>query len=534
LALFKVKLSRWLSLELSLWARQPCALENVLINIFDNILKVSQVFRISKETYMQHKLPPLPVRIAIVAIVLGLIGYFGYQSLNGSTNGQITASGSIEGAVVNVSPDLAGKVLSVDVEDGQTVNADDLLLRLDPTLLNAQRAVAAANLEAAKAGAQTAQNALGTAKTQYQLALEAALAQDKKTRTQDWFADTNQFDQPNWYFSRVEQLQAAQGQVDIALKAWEDAKANLENLNTSVDKSEFLKAEKRLLDARLAYTMAKSVNNLAQNSADANAPVGKYNRTHCGTNAGYVVTPRRLTNFIYGCRGDDYLAAVGDDLYDAAEKELDEAQKSYDTLLDTQVAADVLKSRAEVSVAQERYYAALDLMRKLQTGDQSTGVLVAQGALSQAQAAADQAQKTVEQAQANLDLLDAQIAKLEIHSVMDGVILTRNVEPGEFVQPGAVALTMADLSNITITVYVPEDRYGQISLGQKAEVRVDSFPGMAFTATVIQISNQAEFTPRNVQTVEGRSATFYAIKLQLDDPEGKLKIGMPADVIFVK
>ena len=190
------------------------------------------------------------------------------------------------------------------------------------------------------------------------------------------------------------------------------------------------------------------------------------------------------------------------------------------------------RARAEVSIAQERYYSALDYQRKLQTGEQSIAVSAAQGALSQAQAAADQAQTAVEQAQANLDFIDTQIAKLDVYAVMDGVILTRNVEPGEFVQPGATALTMADLTDLTITVYVPEDRYGQVSLGQTAEVSVDSFPGEIFTATVVHMADQAEFTPRNVQTVEGRSSTFYAIKLKVDDPQGKLKIGMPADVVF--
>lgn len=97
---------------------------------------------------------------------------------------------------------------------------------------------------------------------------------------------------------------------------------------------------------------------------------------------------------------------------------------------------------------------------------------------------------------------------------------------------GAVALTMADLTNLTITVYVPENLYGQIALGQIAKVHVDSFPDLVFSATVVHIADQAEFTPRNVQTVEGRSSTFYAIKLQVEDLEGKLKIGMPADVVF--
>ena len=154
--------------------------------------------------------------------------------------------------------------------------------------------------------------------------------------------------------------------------------------------------------------------------------------------------------------------------------------------------------------------------------------------MEQAQAAVDQAQKAVEQAQANLDLLDTQFSKLNVYAPMDGVILVRNVEPGEFVQPGATALSLADLNNLTITVYVPEDRYGQINIGQQAEVSVDSFPNITFKAEITYIADQAEYTPRNVQTVEGRSSTLYAVKLKVTDSESRLKIGMPADVVFVK
>jgi HlyD family secretion protein len=95
-----------------------------------------------------------------------------------------------------------------------------------------------------------------------------------------------------------------------------------------------------------------------------------------------------------------------------------------------------------------------------------------------------------------------------------------------------VVITTADLSQLTITVYVPEDRYGQIRRGQTATVTVDSFPGTEFSAQVTHIADQAEFTPRNVQTVEGRSATVYAIELAVTDTEGRLKPGMPADVSF--
>jgi len=143
-----------------------------------------------------------------------------------------------------------------------------------------------------------------------------------------------------------------------------------------------------------------------------------------------------------------------------------------------------------------------------------------------------QALDAAKQAEANLALFDAQIAKLTVYAPMDGVVLTRSIEVGEFVQPGATAFILGKLGDLTITVYVPEDRYGQLALGQQAIVSVDSFPGVTFTATVIQIADKAEFTPRNVQTVEGRSSTVIAIKLSVSDPEELLKIGMPADVAF--
>jgi HlyD family secretion protein len=474
-------------------------------------------------------------QIVMIVVFLAAIVYFGFLVISNKDDGKLRASGTIEAVEVNVSAETSGKVNEVLIDEGQTAKTGDPLLKLDDSLMTAQRAVASAQLDSANAGVTSAQNALNTAKSQYQITLEAALAQDKKARVQDWFSkDPNQFNQPDWYFSRAEQLQAAQDQVDIALKALEDTTGKLENVNMTAEKSDFLKAEKRLLDARVAYLMAKNVNSLAQNSADTNAPVGRYNSTHCGTNDGYKLDNNRLTNFVYGCRGDEHLSDAGDALYNAAKNELDESQKAYDELLDTKAADEVLQARADVSVAQERYYASLDFLRNLQTGEQSENVTAAKGVMEQAQAGVDQAQKAAQQAQANLNLLDAQIAKLTIYAPMDGVVLARNVDPGEFVQPGGAAMTMADLNELTITVYVSEDRYGEIHLGQTVDVTVDSFPGETFTATVSYISDQAEFTPRNVQTVQGRSATVYAVKLKVSDPGGNLKLGMPADVVFTK
>ena len=97
---------------------------------------------------------------------------------------------------------------------------------------------------------------------------------------------------------------------------------------------------------------------------------------------------------------------------------------------------------------------------------------------------------------------------------------------------GASAFVLGKLNTLQITVYVPEDTYGRVKLGQTAKMTVDSYPGVSFTALVVHIADQAEFTPRNVQTAEGRRTTVYAIKLDVPNPDGKLKPGMPADVTF--
>jgi HlyD family secretion protein len=159
-------------------------------------------------------------------------------------------------------------------------------------------------------------------------------------------------------------------------------------------------------------------------------------------------------------------------------------------------------------------------------------VTAAQAQLKAAQAYQRAALAQVDAAQAALDTLDVQIGKLTILSPVDGVVLTRVIEPGEIALTSATLLVLGLEDDMTITVYVPEDRYGQITLGQEASVRVDSFPGVSFKARVIHISDKAEFTPRNVQTVEGRKNTVFAIRLQIVDPDERLKAGMPADVTF--
>jgi HlyD family secretion protein len=93
-------------------------------------------------------------------------------------------------------------------------------------------------------------------------------------------------------------------------------------------------------------------------------------------------------------------------------------------------------------------------------------------------------------------------------------------------------MTIGELDTLKVTVYIPEDQYGQINLGQRATLSLDSFPNESFTATVTRIADKAEFTPQNVQTKEGRQTTVYAVELSLNNKDGILKPGMPTDVTF--
>jgi HlyD family secretion protein len=438
---------------------------------------------------MEHRRPPLPVIVLVaLAVIVGL--YYGIRALGGSSNGPLKASGTIEAVTINVSPELAGKVKEVLVDEGQTVTAGEALLQLDDSLLTAQRAVAAAQSATAKA-------ALATAQTNYDITLQGALTAEQADNANSWrFSAPDEFNQPAWYFYQSEQLAAAQSEADTARATLEAAIGNLDKIVANLNNSDFLGAEKRLANARAAFLVADQVKNNADNAGE-------------GEGGG-------LQNAAYA-------------FYNDALRELNDAQRTYNGYLNSRSRQDVLDARGLVIVAQQRYDSAQARVLGLQTGTQSPAVLAASKTLDQAKAAA-------QQAEANLALLDAQMAKLTIYAPIDGVVLTRNVEPGEFVQPGAVALTMADLSDLTITVYVPEDRLNEIQLGQSASVLIDSATGdgPTFTASIVHIADQAEFTPRNVQTVEGRSSTVYAVKLKVANSTGELKIGMPADVVFDK
>ena len=479
----------------------------------------------------------MPV-VVVIALVLLIGGYYGIRALGDNGNGPLKASGTIEATNVNVSPETAGKVDLVSVSEGQAVKTGDVLFRLDDTLLKAQQAAAQAGLAAANSAALTAQAAYASAQSQYDITMTAARAQARPTRLADWEGRTpDYFDQPKWYFTQEEQTAAAEAEVQAAQANLTATQAQLDSVVNDIQNADFVAAETRLSNARVSYLVARQVQQEGQSVGQGTSPSDLDLKTlkiaippAPAPVSGYQIRIHVSQNM----PNQVFLYDASQIAYNAATTELGDAQTAYNKLLTSASAEKVLKARAALAIANERYQVAQDRLSALQTGDQSPQVTAAGAVLEQAKNAAQQAQDAVGQAQANLDLLNAQLGKLTVNAPMDGMILTRSIEPGEIVQPGSAALTMGNISQLTITVYVPEDRYGQISLGEKATVSVDSFPGSTFHAAVTHISDQAEFTPRNVQTAEGRSSTVYAIKLTVTDPQGKLKPGMPADVTFVK
>ena len=445
---------------------------------------------------MKHKRPPVPVIvILILAVLTG--GYFGIRALMNKDGSALTASGTIEAVEVTISPEIGGRIVEVLVDEGAVVNSGDVLFRLDDTLLQAQRAVASASLDLAQATARTADATQATAQANYDLAVNAARLDSITTRTTDWRGiNPAGYTLPEGYFSRSAMIAAAEVEVEAARAACAAAQDSLNTLLADPANVNLKDAETRLLDARGSAFVAQD-----------------------------VLTRANSTN-------SSDLRDAAQSAYDAAHAELEDAQAAYDDLSDTPAGAEFTRVRAELSVAQERLDSARDRLLGLQTGEDSPKVVAARAVLQQAVVAADQAQLAVAQSQASLALIDAQIAKLTITAPADGTIMTNSIQPGETVAPNAAAMSLGRLNSLTITVYVPENLYGELSLGQSATVAVDSFPGGTFAATISHIAEQAEFTPRNVQTIEGRTSTVFAVKLNVEDPGGKLKPGMPADVIF--
>lgn len=192
-----------------------------------------------------------------------------------------------------------------------------------------------------------------------------------------------------------------------------------------------------------------------------------------------------------------------------AQDNLDNTQKKYDR---------VKALLADESATQQNY------------DDIETALKAAKTQFLNAQTSYDALKAKQKQVAAQLALVNQQLADTKIVTPVSGTIVEKYVEQGELARPGGPVALVADLSKMTIKFYITEADFGRVKIGGAARLETGLEPAQSFTGTITWISPKAEFTPKNVQTKEARAELVYAVKVVVANPDGVLKIGMPADV----
>ena len=207
-----------------------------------------------------------------------------------------------------------------------------------------------------------------------------------------------------------------------------------------------------------------------------------------------------------------------------------------------QAEAELVRAAAEWQRDRELFAQDLISAREAETSRASHGV--AEGQVTAARAQLIMLRKgfrveQIDQARARLQMAEEALAQARtrlgyarLAAPMDGVVLSENVEPGEYVAAGTPVVTLGRLDPVWLRAYIAETDLGRVKLGQPARVTIDTYPGREYRGTVTFIAQDAEFTPKNVQTEQERVKLVYRIKITLPNPDQELKPGMPADAVI--
>jgi HlyD family secretion protein len=199
-------------------------------------------------------------------------------------------------------------------------------------------------------------------------------------------------------------------------------------------------------------------------------------------------------------------------------------------------------ARDKRDAAAQRTESARQHLALLQAGTRAEDLRSAQARFAQAQSAAVLARKgfrkedieaargRLAQAQGSVAELDARLREAELTAPADAVGEVVSVRPGDLVAAGRIVINLLEPSQLWVKVYLPETDLAHVRLGQTAMVRVDSFSHQVFTGYLRQISSEAEFLPRNVQTRSDREHQVFGAKVYIDNSQGILKSGMSATV----
>ncbi len=435
----------------------------------------------------------------LTLLILAALVVAGCGSATAPSTG-LSASGTIEADIVYVAPESAGKIAELLVDKGDTVAAGDVLARLDAELFIAQR--------------DQAQGALGQAEGAL-AAAEAQLAKARAGARPEEIASAEAA-----VAAAVASAQAAAANVSAAQGQLETARAGVDAAQAQMDKADTGATAEELAIAEHAVEAAK--NALWSVQAQRDAVCGRVGRgaTEADCDAGDAATQQaeeevriaelQLQQVRNGARTED-LAATQAGLAQAqagartAEANLSAAQSALDL----------------ATAQQAQAQAQLDLLR---AGSREEDVALLEAQVAQARAAADAAEATLRSTQIALD-------RLTLTAPSAGVVTARTGEVGELASAGVPVYALADLGSLTLTVYIPEADLGGVALGQEARVAVDAY-SQSFAGRVTYIASQAEFTPKNVELKEERVNMVFAVEITLDNPDGLLLPGMPADVTF--
>ena len=199
--------------------------------------------------------------------------------------------------------------------------------------------------------------------------------------------------------------------------------------------------------------------------------------------------------------------------------------------------------RAANDVAVQRHRQTVEQLKLVKEGPRKEQIEQARSALAQAKAQyelvmigprkedIEQGKARLAQAEAALKLAETQLGYAEIVTPLAGVVLSKNIEPGEYVAPGTAVVTVGDMENVWLRAYIEEADLERVEVDQKAIVTTDG--GNTHTGRVSFIAKEAEFTPKNVQTQKERVKLVYRIKIDIkNDKKMTLKPGMPADAVI--
>ncbi|MFT3783766.1 MAG: HlyD family efflux transporter periplasmic adaptor subunit [Nibricoccus sp.] len=205
----------------------------------------------------------------------------------------------------------------------------------------------------------------------------------------------------------------------------------------------------------------------------------------------------------------------------SAEAERDRAQVDFSRFEDLRTkdavtVRDFDTAQAQLRVADAKVVEAGERLKLLKEGPRAEQIA--------------QAKARVQQARASVSIAQTQVENTKLAAPFSGIVVSHNIEPGEFVAAGTPIVTVADTLHTWVRAYVNQTDLGRVHLGQKLKIRTDTAPDKTFEGTVSFISSEAEFTPKTVQTPKERVKLVFRVKVDVLNTTDELKPGMAADV----